>query len=101
MVGSSKCLLTDGLRRSIWVYLFVWEEEVNRVQPLRAFSLRTAAVVLKLYPQQIATHTGGEGISVHLKKKKKALLLSMQASYISCQWQMRNKEKEQRPRKCL
>lgn len=65
MVGSSKCLLTDGLRRSIWVYLFVWEEEVNRVQPLRAFSLRTAAVVLKLYPQQIATHTGGEGISVH------------------------------------
>lgn len=71
MVGSSKCLLTDGLRRSIWVYLFVWEEEVNRVQPLRAFSLRTAAVVLKLYPQQIATHTGGEGISVHLKKKKK------------------------------
>lgn len=90
--------MTDGLRHSIEVDLFVWEKEVTRAQPLRAFFVPSADMVLKLLAANCHPHTRKKDFGTIIKKKK-TLLLSTQPGYISCQQHVGNKEKEQRPRK--
>lgn len=61
--------MTDGLRHGIEVDLFVWEKEVTRAQPLRAFSVPSAAMVLKLLAANCHPHTRKKDFGT-IKKKK-------------------------------